>query len=108
MPTTPSAIQPEASAASQKTRTAHSESIVTEKATSDAWLQTAPDSFCVRERICSMATADGRVTLNDLRLIETVDGERSERELGSEEEWRQLLRERFGVELPAAQPDPQL
>ena len=71
------------------------------------WLQTDPDSFFVRERTCSLATPDGRVTLNDLRLIETANGERSERELGSEQEWRQLLRDRFGVELPSAQPDPQ-
>ena len=40
-----------------------------------------------------------RITLSDLRLIER-DGDRvSERELACEEEWRSVLRERFGVVL---------
>jgi N-hydroxyarylamine O-acetyltransferase len=63
------------------------------------YLQTSPDSFFVRERICSLATPDGRITLNDLRLIETVDRIRSERALGSEDEWQSVLRDRFGVAL---------
>jgi N-hydroxyarylamine O-acetyltransferase len=63
--------------------------------------QTEPGSHFVVHRICSLATARGRITLSDLRLIETEDGERRERELAGEEEWRGVLRERFGVDLDA-------
>ena len=60
-------------------------------------LQTSPDSHFTRERVCTLALPDGRVTLSEMRLIETHDGERQERELSGEEEWRQVLAERFGV-----------
>jgi N-hydroxyarylamine O-acetyltransferase len=63
--------------------------------------QTEPDSHFVQHRVCSLATERGRITLSDLRLIETQDGERRERELSGEDEWRDVLRERFGVELDA-------
>ncbi len=58
--------------------------------------QTSPDSHFTRNRICSLATAEGRVTLSDGKLIETRNGVRSERML-SEQEWGACLRERFGV-----------
>lgn len=61
--------------------------------------QTSPDSHFTRKRICSLARADGRITLSDLRLITTADGLRSERDLGSEDEWRDVLRADFGVAL---------
>jgi N-hydroxyarylamine O-acetyltransferase len=61
--------------------------------------QTSPQSHFTRGRICSMATPDGRVTLRDLRLIITRNGERQERALASEEEHAAMLRERFGVTL---------
>jgi N-hydroxyarylamine O-acetyltransferase len=61
-------------------------------------LQTEPRWVFVQRRICSLATERGRLSLSDLRLIETVDGERLERELADEAEWRAVLRERFGVE----------
>lgn len=46
--------------------------------------QTSPESHFTQHRICSLATATGRVTLSDLRLITTVHGERQERLLASE------------------------
>ena len=62
--------------------------------------QTSPDSTFTRRRICSLATADGRVTLADLRLIVTRRGERSENNLAGEEEWRLALQQYFGIVLP--------
>ena len=66
-------------------------------------LQTDPGSHFVQNRICSMATERGRISLSGLRLIETVDGGRSERELADEGEWLEVLRERFGIE-PVIRP----
>ena len=61
--------------------------------------QTSPESHFTRKRICTMATEDGRVTLADYKLIVTRNGQREERMLGSEEEWRQALQNYFGVVL---------
>ena len=59
--------------------------------------QTSPDSHFTQKRLCSLALPDGRVTLSDLRLITTLDGKREERMLTSEDEYREVLAERFGV-----------
>jgi N-hydroxyarylamine O-acetyltransferase len=63
--------------------------------------QTSPESHFTRQRICSLATPEGRVTLSDGKLIETRAGSRRERLLAGDEEWREKLRELFGVVLPA-------
>jgi N-hydroxyarylamine O-acetyltransferase len=63
--------------------------------------QTSPESHFTRQRICSRATPEGRITLSDLKLIETRDGRREERALPGEPQWRTTLRELFGVDLPA-------
>jgi N-hydroxyarylamine O-acetyltransferase len=62
--------------------------------------QTSPESHFTRQRICSLATPRGRITLSDLKLIETRDGQREERELPGEPQWRSELRELFGIHLP--------
>jgi N-hydroxyarylamine O-acetyltransferase len=62
--------------------------------------QTSPESHFTRQRICSLATPEGRVTLSDGKLIETRAGSRWERPLAGDEEWRVTLREQFGVILP--------
>lgn len=61
--------------------------------------QTSPQSHFTRGRICSRATPDGRVTLGEMRLIITRNGERQERALTGEEEYAATLRELFGVTL---------
>src|SRR5579859_4334802 len=61
--------------------------------------QTSPDSHFTQKRICSRALPDGRVTLSDRRLITTLHGARLERELVTEDEYRDVLAERFGVTL---------
>jgi N-hydroxyarylamine O-acetyltransferase len=62
--------------------------------------QTSPDSHFTRNRICSRATPEGRVTLSNDKLIETRNDVRKERVLAGEEELRAKLHELFGVILP--------
>lgn len=61
-------------------------------------LQTSPESGFVRTRVAHRSLPDGRISLRDLMLIEERGGARSERELAGEDEWRVLLRDRFGIE----------
>jgi N-hydroxyarylamine O-acetyltransferase len=64
-----------------------------------AYQQTSPQSHFTQRRICSLALPDGRISLSDLRLITTIQGQREERSLGSEQEYRATLAQRFGVAL---------
>ena len=62
--------------------------------------QTSPESHFTHNRMCSRATADGRITLSGMRLIQTAaSGERLERELTGEEEFETLLRKHFGIDM---------
>jgi N-hydroxyarylamine O-acetyltransferase len=61
--------------------------------------QTSPESHFTRQRICTLPTQDGRITLSDLKLIRTVGQTREERQLQSEDKWRSMLSESFGVKL---------
>jgi N-hydroxyarylamine O-acetyltransferase len=64
----------------------------------NAWQQTSPESHFTRNRLCSLATPQGRITLTGSRLVVTAGGSRSETllEPGQVEA---VLRERFGIEL---------
>jgi N-hydroxyarylamine O-acetyltransferase len=61
--------------------------------------QTSPESHFTQNRICSRATPEGRVTLAGMKLIVTNNGQREERMLESEQEWRDALRKHFGIVL---------
>ena len=61
--------------------------------------QTSPESSFTRKSVCSRATPDGRITIADMKLIITKNGQREERLLSSDEEWKRLLQEHFGVVL---------
>jgi N-hydroxyarylamine O-acetyltransferase len=61
--------------------------------------QTSPDSLFTRGRLVTRAQVDGRLTLVGMRLITAEAGATRERELGSDEEYRACLRERFGIEI---------
>lgn len=61
--------------------------------------QTSPESHFTRKRVCSLATPEGRVTLSDMRLIVTQNGERQEKMLARQEEYAEALREYFGFKL---------
>ncbi len=62
--------------------------------------QTSPNSHFTKARICSKATADGRLTLSGMRFIVTADGQRDERLLKSEAAYAGILAEHFGIQLP--------
>ena len=61
--------------------------------------QTSPESSFTRGGIISRATHDGRVSLEDRRLIITQNGQRTERLLVNKQEYHALLKEHFGVTL---------
>jgi N-hydroxyarylamine O-acetyltransferase len=61
--------------------------------------QTSPASHFTQNRICSKATPEGRITLADMKLIISRNGEREERPLTSEDEWRAVAEENFGIVL---------
>ncbi|HST09381.1 MAG TPA: arylamine N-acetyltransferase [Terriglobales bacterium] len=61
--------------------------------------QTSPESHFTQQRVCTLRTRDGRITLSDLKLIRTVNNHREEQVLENEEEWRAALVEYFGVRL---------
>jgi len=62
--------------------------------------QTSPRSSFTQKRICSLATATGRITLRDDRLIVTDGGAKREEAIETDAAWRTALRTRFGMELP--------
>jgi N-hydroxyarylamine O-acetyltransferase len=61
--------------------------------------QTSPDSHFTHNRVCSLATATGRITLSGMSLIETESVLRTEREIQSATEYAAVLRDRFGIVL---------
>jgi N-hydroxyarylamine O-acetyltransferase len=60
--------------------------------------QSSPESHFTRSWICSRATADGRITLANMRLIVTRDGSREEVQLSTPGDVRRCLREFLGIE----------
>jgi N-hydroxyarylamine O-acetyltransferase len=63
------------------------------------WQQTSPESHFTQRRVCSRATPTGRITLSEMRLITTVNGQRTERLLDGEAECQQVLREHFNIDV---------
>lgn len=63
--------------------------------------QSSPESHFTRKRVCSRATASGRITLSDLLLIETDNGQRRETPLADEVEFHKALGQYFGMKLEA-------
>ena len=61
--------------------------------------QTSDQSHFTRARICSRATPEGRISLSDLRFIETAGGKKQERLLTNQQEYARILREHFGIVL---------
>lgn len=60
-----------------------------------AWHQTNPASHFTQNRICTLPTANGRITLTGNRLVTTVNRVRSEREVDAAE-YVAILRDQFG------------
>ena len=61
--------------------------------------QTSPESIFTRRRACTRATENGRITVSDMRLIITAHGQKEERDLSSNEEWKAALREHFEIDI---------
>ncbi|WP_303312680.1 arylamine N-acetyltransferase [Hymenobacter sp. BT730] len=61
--------------------------------------QTSPESHFTQKRICSRATAEGRVTLSDQRLIVTQGAMRTETILPSEAAFSQALQAHFSIQI---------
>jgi len=61
--------------------------------------QTSPDSHFTRNRVCSLATPHGRITLSGMRLISTSNGSKEEQVLATEADWHAALRDHFGIVL---------
>jgi N-hydroxyarylamine O-acetyltransferase len=59
--------------------------------------QASPDSPFTRRRICSLPANDGRVTVSGDRLIRTVRGERTERDIRDETDLNAILERCFGI-----------
>lgn len=59
--------------------------------------QTSPASSFTRGSIISKATPDGRISLEDSRLIVTTNGQRTEHPLKDEDEFHQLLKIHFDI-----------
>ena len=61
--------------------------------------QTSPDSKFTCSRICSRLTANGRISLDDSRLITTEAGQRHVRYIQDAAGYLRLLDEHFGIDL---------
>jgi N-hydroxyarylamine O-acetyltransferase len=59
--------------------------------------QTSIESIFTQKRICTLATPEGRISLEGKRLITTRGGIREEIPVDSEDEFRRLLIEKFGI-----------
>ena len=59
--------------------------------------QTSPASHFTQNRICSVLTTNGRISVSDTRFIVTENGLRTDYPLQSSEEYRQLLSDNFGI-----------
>lgn len=65
--------------------------------------QTSPKSSFTRGSIISRATSEGRVTLEDGRLILTRDGRRTEQTIADAAEYNKLLKQYFDITLSEEQ-----
>ena len=59
--------------------------------------QTSPESHFTKAPLCSLATADGRITLTGLRLITTSAQQRSEHPLTDRDSFDHTLHDQFGI-----------
>jgi N-hydroxyarylamine O-acetyltransferase len=59
--------------------------------------QSSPESHFTKSRICSRLTSSGRITLSGMNFITTEGAEKHERSVRDQEEYAELLRERFGI-----------
>ncbi len=61
--------------------------------------QTSPDSHFTKNKICSMATDNGRVTLSNTKLIITEGGNKSSLDIADEADFQNKLKEYFDIRI---------
>jgi N-hydroxyarylamine O-acetyltransferase len=61
--------------------------------------QTNPDSYFVKNTICTKPTDTGRLTLFNNKLIEKTKNDRFETVITNDKHWRDQLRNKFGIQL---------
>jgi N-hydroxyarylamine O-acetyltransferase len=61
--------------------------------------QTSPESVFTQRRLVTIATKEGRITLNDMQLTITKEGKIEESVLTSEDEYYENLKQYFGIEI---------
>ena len=61
--------------------------------------QTSATSIFTQKTVCSLATAAGRITLSNNKLIKTTERGREEQQVTEESEYRALLKTEFGIDL---------
>jgi N-hydroxyarylamine O-acetyltransferase len=61
--------------------------------------QTSPESVFTQRRLVTIATKEGRITLNDMQLTITKGGKIEESVLTSEDEYYENLNQYFGIEI---------
>lgn len=59
--------------------------------------QNSPDSHFKKGKLCSIMTENGRKTLTDKSFIITVDGEKTEKAVGSNSAFERTLADEFGI-----------
>lgn len=60
--------------------------------------QTSPASHFTRGKLCSLMTRNGRKTLTDKKFIKTENGEKTETEIVSEDEFDEILMKEFCIQ----------
>lgn len=62
--------------------------------------QSSPESHFTKGSVCSILTEGGRKTLTDKEFIVTVDGEKTETAVETEEEFDRILAREFNIQRP--------
>jgi N-hydroxyarylamine O-acetyltransferase len=63
------------------------------------WQQTSPESHFTQSTICTLLTADGRISLSGRTLIRTIGGSRTEEHLDGDATVLAAYRDHFGIAL---------
>lgn len=61
--------------------------------------QHSEESYFVKNRICTIPTKEGRITLFNNKFIKTIEGDKEEHTIKNDEEFYQILRDEFKIEL---------
>jgi N-hydroxyarylamine O-acetyltransferase len=59
--------------------------------------QSSPESHFTKGKVCSLMTENGRKTLTDKKFIETKNGQKTEIDVNSEEEFNRILAREFSI-----------